>query len=230
MPFIEAQRDWLRGVVAGLCALSDNRWMMPAAHLATVLTELADVVGRETPGAVVEMGCAAGKTSLRVAAVLRLLGEGPGRPLHLYDTFAGFPEPAPEDEQPPDWRDRERPHLVYPAGGPAELFREWGDGLQPPVVHAGPFDPGAADHPDPIAFALLDGDMYRSLKASLKIVWPRLAPNGVALVHDYANRVWPGAYRAVSEHFSRDAVKREVGRWELHHDFMLLVSKREPGT
>jgi O-methyltransferase len=223
MPLGPSQREWLTGVVAGLTALSDNRWMMPSADLTAVLGELAGVIERCVPGAVAEMGCAAGKTSLRLAALLRLLGEGPGRPLHLYDTFAGFPEPTAEDEQNANWREREAPHLHYPEGGPAALFRQWGDGLAVPVVHAGLFRE-VGPHPKQIAFTLVDCDTHDSIRTALRIVWPRLAPGGTVMIHDYGNPTWPGAKLAVDTFFAQR--QPEVERWEIRNETLLTVTRR----
>lgn len=225
MPLLPSQSQWVRGAITGLTALSDNRWMMPSAHLATILSELAGVIRRMVPGAVVEMGCAGGKTSLRLAAFLQMLGEGPGRPLHLYDSFSGFPEPSSEDEQPANWLDREAPHLLYPEGGVLTLFEEWGNGLPAPILHPGLFSE-EGEHPEQVALALLDCDMHNSLAVALRIVWPRLAPGGTVMVHDYGNPTWPGAKLACDAFFGSGERQEEIEDWEVRHDTLLAVTKR----
>lgn len=55
------------------------------------------------------------------------------------------------------------------------------------------------DLPARIAFAFLDGDLYESIKTSLKLVTPRLEPRGIIIVHDYNNPELPGSARAVDE-------------------------------
>ncbi len=60
-------------------------------------------------------------------------------------------------------------------------------------------DLAAADLPAEIAFAFLDGDLYSSIKTSLHLVAPRLAPQGIMVVHDYNNPELPGSARAVDE-------------------------------
>lgn len=221
MPLARGQTEWLRGVIAGLTALSDNRWMMPTDHLAVILEELAGVIYREVSGAVVEMGCAGGRTSLRLAALLRILGEGPGRPLHLYDSFAGFPPLASVDR--PGDVEGTRQNVRYVEGGPARLFAEWGDCLPAPTVHAG-FFTEEGDYPDAIAFSLIDCDAHDSMRTALRVVWPRLAPGGAVVVHDYGNPTWPGAKLACDNYFGAGS-RAEVGRWEVRCGTVLAITK-----
>lgn len=65
--------------------------------------------------------------------------------------------------------------------------KAWFDDLQP------------SDLPAEIAFAFLDGDLYSSIRTSLALVIPRLADQGVIVVHDYNNPELPGSARAVDE-------------------------------
>ena len=48
-------------------------------------------------------------------------------------------------------------------------------------------------------FAFLDGDLYTSIKTSLKLVENRMAKDGIIIVHDYNNPELPGSSRAVDE-------------------------------
>lgn len=198
MPLNPSQHEWLRGVITGLTTLSDNRWMMPTDHLTMILMELASVVEREVTGAVVEMGCAGGRTTLKMAALLRILGEGEGRPIHAYDSFQGFPPLSPEDLP----GDLEGSDSNFRYTDMLELFSQWGDSLPPPVVHYGFFNENDVNHPSQIAFSLIDCDVGESVRTALKIIWPRLAPGGTVIIHDYANPRWPGVEKACNEWFS----------------------------
>lgn len=53
--------------------------------------------------------------------------------------------------------------------------------------------------PDKIALLRLDTDFYKSTKAELEVLWPRLVLGGVLIVDDYGH--WAGARRAVNEYF-----------------------------
>ena len=61
------------------------------------------------------------------------------------------------------------------------------------------FDYGALG---PIAFALVDLDLYRPVKESLERIFPQMAPGGVILVDDCGEGEggrWDGAYQAFRE-------------------------------
>jgi O-methyltransferase len=221
MPLYPEQRIWLSGVTAGLTALSDNRWMMPSDHLAAILNELGSVIESCVPGAVVEMGCAAGRTNLRFAAFLQILGEGPGRRLHAYDSFSGFP-PLTEEDKPGDIEGTYQ-NLRYVDGGLPQLFNEWGNCLPLPIIHVGFFSE-QGDHPDPIAFALIDCDAHDSVATCLRIAWPRLSPGGTVVIHDYRNPMWPGVEKACTSYFlSRE---NELETVKVLLGSMLVVTKR----
>ncbi len=128
------------------------------------------------PGAVVELGCNAGATSVFLRMILDEFA--PHRALHIYDSFQGLPLKGAYDR-------------CFDAGdlraSTAEIeanFRRCG--LRVPYVHEGWFQdtlPTALPHP--IAFAYLDSDFYASIMVSLEHVYPRLAPHAVVLIDDY---------------------------------------------
>ena len=55
------------------------------------------------------------------------------------------------------------------------------------------------DVPAKISYAFLDGDLYESIKTSLKLVENCFVANGILIVHDYNNPELPGSSRAVNE-------------------------------
>ena len=65
------------------------------------------------------------------------------------------------------------------------------------MVHKAWFDElTPQDVPEDIMFAFLDGDYYQSIMDSLRLVAPKLTPDAVLVVDDYANEALPGAARA----------------------------------
>ena len=56
-----------------------------------------------------------------------------------------------------------------------------------------------ADMPENIAFAFLDGDLYESIRDSLKLIENKMAKDGIIVVHDYNNMALPGVAKAVDE-------------------------------
>ncbi|MBR3176317.1 hypothetical protein IKF26_02885, partial [Candidatus Saccharibacteria bacterium] len=73
-------------------------------------------------------------------------------------------------------------------------------GLPVPVIKKGWFsDLKKVDLPEKIAFAFLDGDLYDSIKDSLRLIDDKVVSGGVVLVHDYANSALPGVAKALDE-------------------------------
>lgn len=176
--------------------------------LEVVLGELESVLQRGVAGDITEFGCYIGTTSLFIRRLLDGAGESTTREFHVYDSFEGLPAKAPQDITPvgDDFRAGElsvsRRQLI------AEFQRAR---LQPPVVHKGWFSSlGAADVPEQIAFAFLDGDFYQSMIDSLRLVWPRLQAGGVICIDDYKRDALPGVERAVRDFFQGKTVDVRV--------------------
>jgi O-methyltransferase len=181
----------------------DNEDMSDVDRLVNIYWALVQVLYFGVPGAVVELGCNAGKTSVFLQMIIDETCSG--RELHLYDSFQGLPRPGQND--------------AYLAEGDCTAttdqlrasFARWS--LREPLVHEGWFQQTLPEHlPDEICFAYLDGDFYDSIKISLKHVWPRVSPGGLILIDDYADTsknpaAWdglPGVRTAVDEYFSTD--------------------------
>jgi O-methyltransferase len=62
------------------------------------------------------------------------------------------------------------------------------------------FPESAADVGDAtFAFVSIDADLYAPVLSGLDWFWPRLAPGGYVLVHDFNNGAFGGAKKAVRE-------------------------------
>ena len=167
--------------------------------VATVWRELDAVLAANVPGAVVELGCYVGTTSLFIRRLLDQAGETGKREFHVYDSFQGLPEKVGQDSS--------AAGTEFTAGKLSVSKKEFlqqfrAAHLEPPVVHKGWFDDlTAADIPEQIAFAFLDGDFYSSILTSLKLVWPRLSPGATVLIDDYQREQLPGVERAIRDFF-----------------------------
>ena len=147
-------------------------------------------------GDFVELGCYKGETSLLLARLLK--AHSSDKRLWLYDSFAGLPEKTVEDASTAGEQFKAG-ELFVSKREVVEKFKR--SGLPFPVIKKGFFedlDP-AADLPSTVAFAFCDGDLYGSIKTSLKLVVPKLADDGIIVVHDYNNPELPGSSRAVDE-------------------------------
>jgi O-methyltransferase len=146
--------------------------MMSMEQAANLQLLLSGTLGNQVPGAVVELGCYTGSTSLVLARVLQ--GSGDARPFHVFDSFA---------------------HELGTEKGIRSVFGSnfAKYGLPQPVIHEGDLRATVpAELPAEIAFAHIDlgvggsTDIHTSIIThALESVYPRLSQNGVMVFMDY---------------------------------------------
>lgn len=170
-----------------------------ARELAAILRELERLLADGRRGAVVELGCYVGTTSLFIRRVMDAYGATDE--FHVYDSFEGLPEKVSQDISVAGDQ--------FVAGALHASKRTLLDNfkkahLNPPIVHKGWFsDIAPADMPSGILFAFLDGDYYESIRDSLKLIESKLLPGAVIIVDDYASEALPGAAMATNEWVGR---------------------------
>ena len=169
-------------------------------------------------GDFVEMGCYKGDTSLLLAELLvensvdkavNKLGKngekgvenyadvGSVKKLWIYDSFEGLPEKSAVDESALGVNFKKGELFVTKKEVKNRFLRA---GLPVPVIKKAWFSElTEKDLPSRIAFAFLDGDLYESIRDSLKLVGPKMSEGGVIMVHDYNNPALPGVKKAVDE-------------------------------
>lgn len=117
--------------------------------------------------------------------------------LWIYDSFAGLPEKTAEDSSGAGCNFQKGELFVTKREVVDKIRRA---GLHNVIIKKAWFDDlEDRDLPAQIAFAFLDGDLYESIKTSLRLVLPRLNHQGIIIVHDYNNPELPGSSRAVDE-------------------------------
>lgn len=175
--------------------------------LQLVWDTLQSVLAAAVPGAIVEFGCYVGTTSLVIRKLLDSYHASDRRELHVYDSFQGLPEKSAADTS--------AAGVDFTTGKLWVRKRDFiqqfqSAGLQTPIIHKGWFDElTEKDVPKYIAFAFLDGDFYRSIIDSLRLVWPRMANGGKLVVDDYQREALPGVSRALHDFFQAKSVKIE---------------------
>lgn len=177
-------------------------------ELTVIIRELERVLQGQVRGAVVELGCYTGTTSLFLQRVL--VNENKNRALHVYDSFEGLPPKVSQDQSPAG--------AQFKAGelhaSKQVLIKHFKQaGLSLPIIHKVWFENLTADDmPKPIAFAFLDGDFYTSIAASLSVITPLLSPGATIVVDDYQSEALPGAQKAVN-------------RWARVHNFSVRTEQ-----
>ena len=175
-------------------------------ELRVLLGELEYVLANGGIGNVVEFGCYAGTTSLFIR---RLLDAYKSVALfHVYDSFVGLPEKSAKDASAAGEQFRPGELAICKKDFLLNFKKA---NLQVPRIHKGWFSELLpTDVPENIMFAFLDGDYYESIRDSLQLIIPRLAPGAVVVVDDYVNEALPGAARAVDEWRKSHACKLRV--------------------
>lgn len=151
------------------------------------------------PGAVVEIGCAAGRTTVWLNKALDELSSQ--RDYVCVDTFSGFTDEDIATE-------------VSQRGKPAQAFsgfrvnkKAWFDQtmLDNEVSRVRSYT-GDINHFDlarvasPISFCLVDVDLYRPVKSALAKVLPLMSPGGIIVIDDCKpNNQFDGALQAYEE-------------------------------
>jgi hypothetical protein len=173
------------------------------------------------PGAIVECGVWSGGSVGLMALASARYGDGI-RPVHLFDSFEGLPQPSPHDQEVLD--DFHREHTAVPldhggdprallaigacrGAGAAEVrrflerrlgiprarLRFWEGWFQETV-------PGAAASIGPIAVLRLDGDWYESTRTCLEGLYDAVVPGGYVIIDDYGT--FTGCRTATDEFFA----------------------------
>ncbi len=174
-------------------------------QVTVILEELEKALDRTNGGAVVELGCYVGTTSLFIRRLLDMRRESSSRNFHVYDSFEGLPEKTTYDLSPSG--------VDFKAGelsvSKKSFLKEFQKAhLTPPIIHKGWFSEfQPADVPELICFAFLDGDFYESIRDSLALVLPNMQPRGVIVIDDYAREALPGAAKATHEYFSPSNIR-----------------------
>jgi tetratricopeptide (TPR) repeat protein len=168
------------------------------SRLYLLMLNVKQVLGEGVPGQLAELGVYRGNS----AAVLAHYARQFGRQLYLFDTFKGF-----------DTRDLKGVDGSVPQG-----FQGTSLDLVRAVVgdEAVSYLPGYFPESIPpgltsetFAIAHIDCDLYEPFKASLAFFYPRLAPGGMLILHDYSSGYFAGAKQAVDE-FTRTIPEQPV--------------------
>lgn len=199
--------------------------MVPVDGLLTLYQQMAHCVERNIAGAYVECGVWHGG-SVALAAIA-ILNHGDGlRDLHLFDSFAGIPEPivgVDGERAIAEVQGRAKVgqggELVVAwdysemggPGSPAEVTRlltDIGYDETRVRIHKGWFQdtvPVSVTDVGPIAILRLDGDWYESTKVCLDHLYRQVVRGGFVIIDDYG--AYDGCRLAVNEFLNREGAR-----------------------
>ena len=196
----------------------DYMQQVTARETEILLQELTKTLNNNVPGDVVEFGCYKADTSVLYQKLLESMGHGGAfqpenqaaqasqKTLWLYDSFEGLPAKTREDNSAAGDA-FQAGELLVTKREVIEKFKKMG--LRLPKIKKAFFDDLDIiyDIPEKISYAFLDGDLYQSIKTSLRLVTDKMSQGGVIIVHDYNNPELPGSARAVDEWLKSHQVK-----------------------
>ena len=162
---------------------------------------------REMPGDIAECGVGRGKTFLFLSFLASQ--ENKSRTVWGFDSFAGFPDPTPEDDSP---RNPQTGEKISKKEDVLWMLRDanLGDGFMKNRVRLVPGffrDTLPRYAGSDIALLHIDADLYGSYKDALENLYPRVRPGGWVLFDEYNTIQFPGATQAVNEYFAATGVE-----------------------
>jgi hypothetical protein len=149
------------------------------------------IVKEGTEGDIAELGVYKGGTATLLATIARRLG----RTAYLLDTYEGF----------------DAADLTGVDAGFSKGFTDTSLATVRALVGEentrfvkGYFPQTASEIPEGSRFCLvhIDCDLYAPLRSALEYFYPRMAPGGYLIIHDYSSLHWGGAEKAVDEFFA----------------------------
>ncbi len=201
------RREWLSSTRLGPLILDRYPYAFTPRqmHLMTaVIDETAHL-----DGAMLEVGCHVAACTVYFKRHLADLGLK--RRYYCLDTFSGF---TPDDIKVERGRGKRWSYddFDYNSQRLFEMTLRANDAADDTTVitaDAATFDYSTLD---PIAFALVDLDLYRPMQAALAGTWSRLIPGGIAIVDDCDSSVdkWDGAAAAYAEFCEQVGIEPEV--------------------
>lgn len=181
--------------------------------LGVVLREFEKTLDIE--GDVVEFGCYIGTTSLFIQRILNHYNSS--KAFYAYDSFEGLPDKVAQDSSGAGEQFQGGELSVSKKQFLQEFHKA---SLKSPITIKGWFkDLKPEQLPEQISYAFLDGDFYESIIDSLRLVWPRLSPNGAITIDDYGRDALPGVERAVRDFFQDKSIS-------LHHEHNIAIIRR----
>ena len=168
------------------------------ARFYMLFLNVRQVLEDRVPGDVVELGVFRGNSAQMLAKMARQHG----RHTWLFDTFSGF------DQRDLKGVDGHRGVMFTETSLP-QVRELVGEEATTYVQGFFPESLGGITPPEQVAIVHIDLDLYAPMAAGIRYFYPRLAPGGMLILHDYSSGHWAGARKAVDEFFA-DKPERPV--------------------
>jgi len=169
---------------------ANNRGDLPRFYFLGLVID--QIVKEKIKGDIAEVGVYKGNTASLLAELARRMG----CTAYLFDTFQGFSE---KDIVGVDAHVNSHAFSDTSLAAVRALVGDQNVRFLP-----GHFPETAAGMPGDTVFSLvhIDCDLYAPFHAALHYFYPRLAPGGFLIMHDYSSLYWDGAEKAADEFFA----------------------------
>lgn len=171
---------------------------------------------KHVQGSVVEAGCFAGASTIFLSEHLRDIGP---RLYFAIDTFGGFMASDVDHELSVRGKGKQKPTFQ---DGFSENRKEWVERTLSLAGHGDvnvvQADVASLDYKPfgPIAFALIDVDLYLPVQKALQLIAPHMSHGGVIIVDDCKpDNVFDGAWQAYVEWCEAHQIKTEIAHEKL---------------
>ncbi len=149
------------------------------------------------PGAIVEIGCAQGQTTVFLNKHLQYAGIS--KRYVCIDTFGGFVEQDVSWEVTSRGKPRTALHNSFLINS-LSWFRHTLESNGCSDVACVQTDVKRHSFQEPVSFCLCDVDLYKPTLYTLRNIWPVLSPGGIMVVDDCKDKnIFDGAYQAYRE-------------------------------
>jgi O-methyltransferase len=155
-----------------------------------------EIYEKNIPGNVAELGVFQGDFAKYMNVLFK------DRVLYLFDTFEGFDARDVKTEVGKDLSDGQEDF----SRTSVELVMKKMRHPHNCIVKRGFFPETAQGLDDTFSFVSVDADLYQPIYEGLRYFYPRLSTRGFMLIHDFNNRLYPGARKAVDDFCREEGV------------------------
>jgi O-methyltransferase len=178
---------------------------------------LEEILGKRTPGNVIECGVYRGGTTVLMALYLK--ENRIAKKIYALDSFAGFNEGHIEEEiDSGQVSARGRSAFTFNSVEYVQKKIERFGLADMVEIVPGYFEDTLGKITDSFSLAFIDCDLEKSAEFCLAALWEKVVRGGYIVVDDYANPGYPGAKIASDRFLKRVACKRK----QVHHGLLVI--------
>lgn len=173
-------------------------------RLIFLLKKLQNILEKNIPGDLVELGCNIGTTTIFIKRLLNYYKSD--KKLYVYDSWKGLPEKNVFDFS--NGKEKLYEKGCYSISKNIFIDNLIRNNISTPNIYSGNFkDISDTDYPDKICFGVFDGHFYTSILDSFKKIYNKVQIDGEIIIIRYGDPSLPGIKKACADFlFSKDEI------------------------